>query len=127
MPNYYKPIKLIIAGTRTFTDYAYMKRKLDKHFMRYRDITVLTGGARGVDTLGERWAFWWWWTVMQYIPDYQNHGKYAPILRNQEMVENATHAICFWDGKSKGTEDLIRKAKKWGLKVRIIRFDRRKK
>jgi hypothetical protein len=126
MPNYYKPIRLIVCGTRTFNDYAYLKRKLDKHYFAYRDVTVLSGTAKGPDALGERWAYEWWHVVMRYHPDYDTHGKAAPIYRNQEMVENATHFIAFWDGKSNGTKDIIRRARKWGLKVKIIRFDRRR-
>lgn len=135
MSDPYRPIRLIVAGSRTFDDYDYLCRKLDKHYMVYRDITVLSGAAKGADLLGERWAFSWWWKVMRFHPDYEKYGKAAPVYRNQEMAEASTakiegskinyegHLCAFWDGKSKGTEDMIRKARKWGLKVKVMYYE----
>ena len=68
---------------------------------------LLSGGARGVDTIGEQW-----WTesgmgdedtIVRILPDWDGLGKRAGYVRNHELVERATQAIIVWDGKSKGT------------------------
>jgi hypothetical protein len=48
-------MKLIIAGARTFTDYQKLCQVLAPD--RHRITQVLTGGARGADQLGYRWAW----------------------------------------------------------------------
>ena len=47
-------MKLIIAGSRTFTDYQLLCQTLAPE--RHRITQVITGGARGADQLGYRWA-----------------------------------------------------------------------
>ena len=48
-------MKLIIAGSHTFTDYQRLCQVLAPD--RHRITQVLTGGARGADQLGKRWAW----------------------------------------------------------------------
>ena len=48
-------MKLIIAGSRTFTDYQRLCQVLAPD--RHRITQVITGGARGADHLGYRWAW----------------------------------------------------------------------
>lgn len=36
-------------------------------------------------------------------------GRAAGVIRNELMANYGTHSISFWDGKSKGTADLIRR------------------
>jgi hypothetical protein len=111
--------RIIICGSRTFNDRDFLFRKMDRLCVRFTDIVVLSGAARGADAYGEEWAFYWWWTVMRYHPDYKLHGNMAPFVRNQEMVENADRLVAFWNGRSGGTKDVIRKARKWGVKVKV--------
>lgn len=67
---------------------------------------LLSGGARGVDTIGEHW---WVETmgdkdsIVRIVPDWDGLGKRAGYVRNVELVERATHAIIVWDGQSRGT------------------------
>ena len=39
------------------------------------------------------------------------------MIRNQVMADHADALIAVWDGASKGTADMIDRAKKRGLKV----------
>lgn len=114
--------KILVCGSRSFSDYDLLNATLDRLTMRFIRIVVLSGAAEGADTLGEKWAHSWWWSVLRYHPDYQTHGKKAPLVRNSEMVDYATRAVCFWDGKSTGTADTIEKAKRKGIPTKIIRF-----
>jgi hypothetical protein len=64
---------------------------------------VVSGTARGVDRLGERWAREHGIRVTRFQPDWLNHGKSAGFRRNQEMADYADALIALWDGQSRGT------------------------
>lgn len=122
--------RIIIAGSRTFTGERNRKllyKKMDALTVNLKVVTVLSGGAKGADTLGEDWAFSRKYTVERYHPEYDKYGpKRAPLERNAEMVQAAGPKgvlVAFWDGSSTGTGHILGLAKKAGLKVRIIRFD----
>ena len=74
------------------------------------DITIteiISGGAQGPDKLGERFArvFDIPCTVMK--ADWNRYGKSAGPIRNKEMAEECDAAFIFWDGKSRGTKNMI--------------------
>src|ERR1700712_3281156 len=94
--------KIIVCGSRSFRDRELLTRTMDRLTRKFPRLIVLSGGAVGADGLGEEWAFSWWWTVMRYHPDYDTHGKKAPLVRNSEMAAYATRCVAFWDNKSPG-------------------------
>lgn len=53
------------------------------------------------------------------------HGKMAGPIRNLEMAKYADGLIAFWDGKSRGTRDMITKAKKERLFLRVVDYNGR--
>lgn len=112
-------IKLGIIGSRTFNDYELMKKEVSLVNVE----CIVSGGARGADSLGKRLAEENNIYYLEFLPDYKTHGKKAPFLRNTEIVEASDVIIAFWDGKSTGTLDALKKAKKLGKKVMIVLFD----
>lgn len=113
-------MKIIVAGSRDFDDYERLARLMDRLTAPYVDVVVLSGAAKGADALGERWAFGWMWTVMRFHADWNRHGKAAGPIRNQEMVDAADAAVFFWKGGSKGTADCIARAKKKGIRTKVV-------
>ena len=106
-----KPLRLIVAGGRDFTDYAVLCRVLQDWLARYADgpVTIISGHARGADTLGERFARERGHGLEIYPADWESFGKRAGFIRNSRMVAIADAAVAFWDGASHGTLDTIRK------------------
>ena len=49
-------MKVIIAGSRDFNDYTSLKNKMDIILKNQKDVTIVSGTARGADKLGERYA-----------------------------------------------------------------------
>lgn len=79
------------------------------------NVTVISGGARGVDQRAAAAARQHGLTVREYPADWDRYGKRAGYLRNEEMVKAADMVIAFWDGQSRGTRhtiDLARKHKR---------------
>lgn len=119
-------IKVIIAGTRDFNDYAFLKRNLD-YFLQginpnNEEIEIVSGNARGADKLGERYAKEHNLPVKLFPANWDKYGKRAGYLRNQEMANYSDMLIAFWDEKSKGTKHMIDIAKKQGLTVIVVGY-----
>ena len=110
-------MKIIIAGSRSISDYEILKTAIA--LSGFEISTVVSGHARGVDYLGELWARKNKIPVQIFLPDWNTYGKSAGIRRNIEMAKNADGLIALWDGRSKGTEHMIRIAKDYKLKVYV--------
>ena len=115
-------LKVIIAGGRDFNDYELLKSKCDYYLQNQDEITIISGHARGADSLGEQYANEKGYNVEIYPADWDKYGKSAGYKRNAEMADVASAAICFWDGKSKGTKHMINLAKNKGIPVKIVRY-----
>ncbi|GCE61966.1 DUF2493 domain-containing protein [Microcystis aeruginosa] len=115
-------LKIIIAGSRNFNNYNLLEQKVDFYIGENQDIEIISGTARGADKLGERYAINKGLKLKRFPADWQKYGKKAGYLRNEEMAKYASHAIIFWDGKSKGTGHMIELCKKYNINYRIIRF-----
>lgn len=121
-----KPYKVIIAGTRTFDNYPLLCSFCDKCLSQKElshDIVIVSGAAKGADTLGERYAKERGFAVLSYPADWEKHGRAAGPIRNTEMADAADALIAFWDGQSRGTANMIDTARKKGLKIRICNYN----
>lgn len=117
--------KVIIAGGRDFYDYELLRKKCDYYLSNIDkrvDIVVISGCAIVADTLGEKYAIEKNYYLDKHPADWDKYGKSAGYRRNKEMVDIASAAICFWDGKSKGTKHTIDLCKKKGIPVKIVRY-----
>lgn len=119
------PIRIIIAGSRDFSDYQLVRRVMSEVAGTYpRDrLEIISGGARGADTLGEMFAERNGLKLTRFPADWDKFGKRAGILRNRQMAEYAGEdgmLVAFWDESSRGTKNMIETAKELGLFVRIV-------
>lgn len=116
--------KVIIAGCRDFTDYELLREKCDYHLqnLRLEDIVIVSGHASGADSLRERYAQERGFQLETYPADWQAHGRAAGPIRNAKMANVAHALIAFWDGKSRGTKNMIETARKYNLKVAVVRY-----
>lgn len=113
--------KVIVAGSRDINNYNIIRDKLDKCLKNVKgDIEIVSGGARGVDLLGERYAKERGYAVKQFLADWDKNGKSAGYIRNWEMAKYADACVCFWDEKSRGTKHMIDLAKKEDLDLRVF-------
>ena len=118
-----KEIKVIIAGSRNFNDYAVLSGFCDKLLEnKVKDgykITIISGHARGADLLGERYAKEKGYDLEVYEFDHK-YGKGGGIRRNSKMAEVGNALIAFPVGESPGTRHMIKVATKNHLIVREI-------
>jgi len=83
------------------------------------DDVVVSGGAKGVDSIAAQAARERGLEVVEHLPEYGVYGRKAPMVRNTTIVEDADRVAAFWDLRSKGTRDSINKALRLGRHVLI--------
>ena len=114
--------RVIIAGGRTFIDFELMCSKCDAILKNKKNVEIVSGTAKGADTLGEEYAIKKCYDIKQFPADWKKHGRSAGYKRNKQMAEYGDALIAFWDGISKGTKHMIDLAKENNLPVRIIKY-----
>lgn len=116
-------IRVIIAGSR------YCPENSEELFIKISkllsnlgkdNLEIVSGCARGADKLGENFAKMFNIPIKRFPAKWEEHGRSAGPIRNKEMSNYATHLIAFWDGKSRGTKNMIDTATEDNLKVRVI-------
>jgi hypothetical protein len=129
--------KVIIAGSRSFEDYEYLKKVCDKALSQVTDeIVIVSGCAKGADSLGEQYARErgykidenpapWndTWNKPRTEIGFRGNKAYwhrAGVWRNEEMAKKADALIAF-DKGTPGTKNMIELAYKYKLKTKIYR------
>lgn len=128
-----KGLKCIICGPRDFFDVDTVFKAIEESGFTISE--VVSGAAKGVDSIGEQWAREMGVPVSQFVPDWNNidvdgacvktnnYGKTynakAGFMRNQAMADYAEACIAI-DNGTPGTEDMIDRATKAGLKMFIF-------
>jgi hypothetical protein len=117
-------MKVIIAGSRSATDYQDLLNAIDiVSMINGWDISeVVSGTARGADRLGERWAKENNILLKRFPADWDRWGKMAGMLRNADMAKYGNALLALWDGVSRGTFNMIDLAKENDLKIYIHRI-----
>ena len=77
---------LLVAGSRNFDNYDLLEETID-YSLRYRTepICIVSGGARGADTLAKQYAINRGFSYMEFPADWNKYGKSAGYIRNEEM------------------------------------------
>lgn len=97
---------LAIVGSRTIEDDKFVNRILNCYkFMFGKPKKVISGGAKGIDTIGENWAKENNIETQIFIPDWDKYGKKAGFIRNEDIIKNCDICLAIWDGGSNGTKN----------------------
>lgn len=130
-------MRIIIAGSRTISDYGFIKSectkiikmlKTDGHCTKRESLQIISGTANGADKLGEHYAREFNLEIIRFPADWDGQGRRAGYVRNANMAKYASEdseigvLIAFWDGMSKGTKHMIDLATKSNLRVFIVKI-----
>lgn len=108
-------MRTIIAGSRGIFQYSEVAKAVEAS--GFMITCVISGGATGVDVLGEEYAYNHKIPCKVYPADWVKYGKGAGYIRNQRMANEADALIAIWDGVSRGTKHMIDIATRQKLKV----------
>jgi hypothetical protein len=131
-------MKVIICGARDIEDYDLIEKAVEESGFKITE--VISGGAKGADSLGEQWAKKnkvkinlkkAEWDNLE-LPGGEIRERYnqwkkcneryvwnAGFLRNTDMVKEADACIAIQVEDTNGTQDTIKKAKEKGIPVFI--------
>lgn len=114
-------MRTIIAGSRNITTYKTVLKAIRKavEIANIRPTCIISGGANGVDALGEKFAREFEFPYEIYQAQWDKYGRRAGFIRNEEMAKVSDALIAIWDGCSFGTEHMIKLAEKYGVKTYV--------
>ena len=120
-------INLMVCGSRSITDKEWVFSQMEAFWYWnaacYDDVTLIEGGATGVDSLAKEYAQENDWFIKEFPANWKKYGKSAGYRRNKDMVHNCDLCLILWDGKSKGTQHDIELCEKEGKKYFLLRYD----
>ena len=109
-------MRIAVVGSRDFSDLDAVRNLV----LGFEDGTILvSGGARGVDSVAERTQHAKSREYHIYEPDWKKHGKAAGPIRNAKIVKACDEMHAFWDGKSRGTKNVIALAERAGKLILV--------
>lgn len=115
-------IKLAIVGSRSFSDKSIFDRTMLRLEEEYEISTIVSGGARGADSMGENYADRNGIDKIIFRPDWNKYGKAAGFIRNEDIIKNCDVCVAFWDGGSHGTKHDIDLCEKYNKKCYIVNY-----
>jgi YspA, cpYpsA-related SLOG family len=124
-------MRLLVCGSRTWTDQARLRHVLDQLVSEHSDgqvVTVIEGDARGADRLAGQLARERGWRLERYPADWTRHGRAAGFRRNARMLQQGRPdlVVAFTVGPlagSRGTADMVRRARVAGVPVQVVTSD----
>lgn len=117
-----KKYHIIVAGGREFNDWELLEYTLDHRLAGIKNLVIVSGCARGADKLGEKWAIKNAIEIRRFPALWTELGDSAGSIRNEEMAGVSDGLIAFWDGRSTGTKDMIKRAKAHKLHLHEVRY-----
>ena len=118
---------VLICGDRNWSRQTTMRLVFDKlkTMKRERWIIIVHGDARGADSIAGALAKEYGFECAPHPADWELYGKAAGPIRNQEMLdEEKPHIVLAFHANiesSKGTKDMLRRAKKAGIKTKLYK------
>lgn len=114
-------IKVLVCGGRDYTDALTVGSWLGGIHKQRGISLIIEGGARGADQLGRLFAEYANIPCDTYPADWEGLGKKAGPIRNQQMLDEGKPdlVLAFPSPNSRGTYDMIKRAKKAGVEVVI--------
>jgi len=108
--------RVAFVGSRDYPDMDEVRGMVQA----YKDCEVVSGGARGVDSVAVEEATRLGCPTKVFPADWDTHGKRAGAVRNQQIVDYSDMVVAFWDGKSKGTVITVDMARRAGKDCVVI-------
>lgn len=112
MPN----LRIAIVGSRSFASPDVVRRYVAS---LPAGAVVVSGGARGVDSIAEEAARARGLAVQVFPADWDGLGPKAGPIRNAKIVKHADRLVAFWNGRSRGTLSGVLLAQRASLPIEL--------
>jgi YspA, cpYpsA-related SLOG family len=119
-----RQVRILVCGDRNWKDGSLIGRTIDNLRASVQINSIVEGGAPGADKLARQHAIKVGIFVIEVLPDWRTYGKAAGNIRNQKMLDDyrPDMVLAFHDdiGNSKGTADMMDRAEKAGIEVKLF-------
>lgn len=116
--------RVIVCGGCHYNDYEVFKNQLDQVLAEYESVTQVSGHAKGVDTMAERFTSEKKIPIKVFLAEWTKYGKVAGPIRNTAILKYALEqnavVAAFWNGTSRGTGNMMKQAKNAGVKCHVF-------
>lgn len=113
-------MKVLVCGGRDYTNWDLLEDKLNLIWRADGEFTIISGGAKGADTLAIDYAKKYNNSLEIYKAEWDKFGPSAGPIRNQQMLDIGKPDLVLAFKGGKGTADMVRRARKAGVEVREI-------
>ncbi len=113
-------MKTIVAGSRSIQTRWPVLQAMSE--APWEITSVVSGGARGVDTFAIEIAEELMLPCEIYLANWAKYGRGAGHRRNMLMAQNAEALVAVWEGDSPGTRNMIKTAELLKLKIHVLRI-----
>jgi predicted Rossmann-fold nucleotide-binding protein len=114
-------MKILVCGGRNYNDFDKMCQVLDPIVQSIGELsTIISGCARGADTLAIEYALMNSMNIEKYPADLKKWGRGEGHIRNQQMLDEGKPDLVVAFPGGKGTTNMIHRAKKTGVEVLVI-------
>ena len=115
-------MRVLITGSRQRIDYHFIKEKMIEHIQDEKEVVIIHGGAKGVDSIANKIAIELGYKTEVYLPKYNSFGVRAPLIRNEQMINSKPDIVLAFPNSSEeggGTWHTIRLAQKKRIRTFI--------
>ena len=109
-------MRVLVCGGREFSNWRLLYSELNR-LVGHTVPIIIQGGAKGADFLGKVYADYFDLETIEYPADWKKYGKAAGPIRNQQMLDEGKPDLVVAFPGGTGTADMVRRAKKAGVKV----------
>lgn len=110
-------MRVIIAGSRHLTGVRLVYDAIRESGWFTQITEIVSGCAPGIDSEGQWWAHGQVIPVKRFQAEWRKYGAAAGPIRNRQMAEYADALILIWDGQSRGSADMKKKAQAKNLLI----------
>lgn len=110
-------MRVLVCGGRNYRDADRVSEILTLFYAEYGMDVLIHGGATGADSLASRWATDMSIPVKVYPANWDEHGKAAGLIRNEQMLREGKPDVVIAFAGGRGTAHMVSIAKNAGVKV----------
>jgi len=114
-------MKLVIAGSRGIADALHWIERGMKEFYKFVPDQIISGGGGNVDNAAQVYAEAHGIPFELVVAEWNLYGRAAGPIRNKAMGELGTQLLVVWDGKSRGSMNMIKIMNKQRKRVCLVK------
>lgn len=116
-------MRILICGDRNWTNQDLIYKELEGYKLDPKVTTIIHGACRGADRLAGRAARCLGLDVKEFPADWKKYGNAAGPIRNTQMLDEKPNLVLAFHNdieNSKGTKDMVKKARKAGVITFVV-------